>query len=35
VQYGRCRLVLADVHMPGTDGYAFLDHALRADPGFT
>jgi DNA-binding NtrC family response regulator len=33
VQYGRCRLVLADVHMPGTDGYAFLDHALRADPG--
>jgi len=33
VQSGRCRLVLADVHMPGTDGYAFLDHALRADPG--
>ncbi len=33
VQYGRCRLVLADVHMPRMDGYAFLDQALRADPG--
>jgi len=33
LQYGRCRSVLADVQMPGMDGYAFLDHALRADPG--
>ena len=33
VQYGRCRLVLADVHMPGMDGYEFLDQALRNDPG--
>jgi DNA-binding NtrC family response regulator len=32
-QYGRCRLVLADVHMPGMDGYKFLDAALRNDPG--
>jgi DNA-binding NtrC family response regulator len=32
-QYGRCRLVLADVHTPGIDGYEFLDHALRSEPG--
>jgi two-component system, NtrC family, response regulator HydG len=33
VREGRCRLVLADVHLPGMDGYAFLDEALRIDPG--
>jgi DNA-binding NtrC family response regulator len=33
VRTGKCRLVLADVHMPGKDGYEFLDLALRADPG--
>jgi DNA-binding NtrC family response regulator len=25
--------VLADVHLPGEDGYEFLDRALQADPG--
>ena len=33
VRTGHCRLVLADMHMPGTDGYEFLDLALRGDPG--
>jgi DNA-binding NtrC family response regulator len=33
VRYGRCRLVLADVHASGIDGYEFLDRALRIDPG--
>jgi DNA-binding NtrC family response regulator len=33
VRAGRCRLVLADVHLPGMDGYEFLDQALRCDPG--
>jgi DNA-binding NtrC family response regulator len=33
VKSGRCRLVLADMHLPGSDGYEFLDRALRADPG--
>lgn len=33
VRSGRCRLVVADVHMPGMDGYEFLDRALRSDPG--
>jgi DNA-binding NtrC family response regulator len=33
VKRGRCRLVFVDVHMPGMDGYEFLDRALRDDPG--
>lgn len=33
VRTGRCRLVLADIHLPGIGGYEFLDRALRTDPG--
>jgi DNA-binding NtrC family response regulator len=33
VRDGRCRLVLAAVHMPEVNGYEFLDQALRSDPG--
>jgi DNA-binding NtrC family response regulator len=33
VQSGACRVILADVHLPGADAYAFLDHVLRVDPG--
>src|SRR5690349_17253307 len=33
VRAGKCKLVLADVHMPGINGYEFLDQALRCDPG--
>lgn len=33
IHHGRSRLVLADIHMPGMDGFAFLEQALRIDPG--
>jgi DNA-binding NtrC family response regulator len=33
VKSGRCRLVLADLQIPGVGGYDFLDRALRSDPG--
>src|SRR6202011_4193393 len=33
VKHGRCRLVLAAVHMPEIDGYEFLERALHSDPG--
>src|SRR5689334_18377785 len=33
IRSGQCRMVFADVHMPGMNGYEFLDQALRCDPG--
>ena len=33
VRRGRCRLLLADLHMPGMQRYEFLDQVLRCDPG--
>src|SRR5689334_10060520 len=33
VRSGNCRLVLADVKMPGMSGYGLLDRAMRCDPG--
>jgi DNA-binding NtrC family response regulator len=33
VRRGRCRLLLADLHMPGMRRYEFLDRVLRCDPG--
>src|SRR5271169_2476169 len=33
VRSGSCRVVVADLKMPGMDGLAFLEKALRCDPG--
>ncbi|MFY9531529.1 MAG: response regulator [Candidatus Acidiferrales bacterium] len=33
VRVGSCRVVLADIKMPGTDGLALLEKAQRIDPG--
>jgi len=33
IHTGRCRMVFADVHMPGMNGYEFLDQALRSAHG--
>jgi len=33
VQSGTCRVILADVHLPGIHAYEFLDRLLRVDPG--
>ena len=32
VRAGACRVVLADVKMPGMDGFAFLEKSLQIDP---
>ena len=33
ISKGKSRVVLCDLKMPGMDGLAFVDHALRRDPG--
>jgi DNA-binding NtrC family response regulator len=33
VRLGNCRVILADCKLPGIDGLAFLEKALRQDPG--
>src|SRR5271156_2780034 len=33
VRAGACRVVVADVKMPGMDGLAFLEKVLKCDPG--
>ena len=33
IRSGRCRLVLAGIHLENTEPYDFLDRALRCDPG--
>src|SRR5262249_49875105 len=33
IRRGRCRFFLYDAGMAGTDGYGFLEEALRIDPG--
>src|ERR1700684_3654023 len=33
VRSGSCRVVVADLKMPGMDGLAFLEKALQCDPG--
>lgn len=32
IRHGDCRAVLADLKMPGMDGFTFLEKALRCDP---
>jgi DNA-binding NarL/FixJ family response regulator len=33
VRSGICRVILADVHLPGVHAYELLDRLLRVDPG--
>jgi two-component system response regulator HydG len=33
IRLGRCRLVLASIHLDSPEPFAFLDRALRCDPG--